>query len=75
MLNQKLVLIGMSQDTASATFDERWGLFITDFNMEMEIIDLLVEGLKSSPIAKGKIQLLQYFSYKSMSFSQVLTRF
>ena len=56
-------------------FDERWGLFITDFNMEMEIIDLLVEGLKSSPIAKGKIQLLQYFSYKSMSFSQVLTRF
>ena len=45
-------------------FDERWGLVLT--NMSEEDIDLLVKGLRSSSIAKGRIWSLDitdsYFS-------------
>ena len=52
-------------------FDETWGLRIYD-NMEMEGIDLLVKGLRSSPIAKKRIQFLMLSLY-SLFFSQVMT--
>ena len=52
-------------------FDERWGLTIRYYNMGMDGIDLLVKGLRSSPITKGRIQYL-LLSLKS-SFSQVIT--
>ena len=51
---------------ASAT--KRWGLYIDD-----GIIDLLVKGLRSSPIAKGRIWSLDLTS-DSLSFSQVITQ-
>ena len=47
-------------------FDERWGLYIDNYHMD---IDLLVKGLRSSPIAKGKIQFL----YLPVPFSRVIT--
>ena len=55
-------------------FDERWGLSICDYsyNMGMEGIDLLVKGLRSSPIAKGRIWFLNLSL--SLSFSQVITQ-
>ena len=37
-------------------FDERWGLSI-DECMGMEVVDLLVKGLRSSPTANGRIQI------------------
>ena len=49
-------------------FDKRWGLYIDD-----GIIDLLVKGLRSSPIAKGRIWSLDLTS-DSLSFSQVITQ-
>ena len=52
-------------------FDEKWGIFIYDYNMGMEGIDFLVKGLKSSLIAKGRIQFL-HLLLKSLSFSQVM---
>ena len=55
-------------------FDERWGLDINDDSMEVEGIDLLVKGLRSSPVAKGKIRfLLLSLKSLSLSFSQVMT--
>ena len=48
------------------------GLDIRDYNMGMDNVDLLVKGLRSSPIAKGRIRLL-YLSLWSLSFSQVIT--
>ena len=53
-------------------FDERWGLDIRDINMGMEGIDLLVKGLRSSPIAKRRIQFLK-LTLLSLSFSQIIT--
>ena len=50
-------------------FDERWGLQIGD-DMGMEGVNLLVKGLRSSPIAKKRIRLL-VFILKSLFFSQV----
>ena len=50
-------------------FDERWGLLIFDDNMGMEGVNLLVKGLRSSPIAKKRIQ---YLSLHSLSFSQLV---
>ena len=50
-------------------FDERWGLDIRDLNMGMDGIDLLVKGLRSSPIAKGRIRFLVSLEL----FSQVIT--
>ena len=51
-------------------FDRRWGLIFNDYNIEG--IDLLVKGLRSSPIATKKIQSL-FLSFKSASFCQVIT--
>ena len=53
-------------------FDERWELRIDDKTVEMETIDLLVKGLRSSPIAKGRIRFL-ILSLQSLSFSRVIT--
>ena len=50
-------------------FDERWGLRIDD-DMGMEGVNLLVKGLRSSPIAKKRIRFL-YLSLSSLFFSQV----
>ena len=50
-------------------FDERWGLVIND-NMGMEGVDLLVKGLRSSPIAKKRIRVL-YLTLQCLFFSQV----
>ena len=50
-------------------FDERWGLWIED-NIGMEGVNLLVKGLRSSPIAKKRIRYL-YLSLTSLPFSQV----
>ena len=50
-------------------FDERWGLWIDD-NMGMEGVNLLVKGLRSSPIAKKRIRYLSFRS-RSLFFSQV----
>ena len=48
-------------------FDERWGLVI--IYMSEEYIDLLVKGLKSSSIAKGRILSLDI----NISFSVIIT--
>ena len=53
-------------------FDERWGLDVYD-NMGMDNYVLLVKGLQSSAVVKGRIHYL-YLSLKSLSFSQVITR-
>ena len=51
-------------------FDERsWGLRIDD-KMGMEGVNLLVKGLRSSPIAEKRIRFL-YLSLGSLFFSQV----
>ena len=50
-------------------FDERWGLSIGD-TMGMEGVNLLVKGLRSSPIAKKRIQSL-FLMLNSLVFSQV----
>ena len=50
-------------------FEKRWGLRIHDGNMKK--IDLLVKGLMSSPIAKGRIRFLQ-LSLQSFTFSQFI---
>ena len=52
-----------------SNFDEGWNLSIETQHMEEEF-DLLLKGLRSSPIAKGKIRSL---SIQSLSFSQVIT--
>ena len=52
-------------------FDEKWGLSFTD-NMGMEGVNLLVKGLRSSPIARGRIRCLS-LSLESLLFSQVIT--
>ena len=39
-------------------FDERWGLWIFEDNIGMEGVNLLVKGLRSSPIAKKRIRYL-----------------
>ena len=54
-------------------FDERWGLDIRDVYMGMEGIDFLVKGLRSSPIAKGRIRFLS-LTLVLLSFSQIITR-
>ena len=51
-------------------FDERWGLRIDD-DMGMEGVNLLVKGLRSSPVAKKRIRYL-YLSLSSLLFSQVM---
>ena len=50
-------------------FDKRWGLIINEYNIDG--IDLLVKGLRSSPIATKRIQSL-ILSFKSLSLSQVV---
>ena len=50
-------------------FDERWGPGIND-DMGMEGVNLLVKGLRSSPIAKKRIRSL-FLMLKSLFFSQV----
>ena len=50
-------------------FDERWGLSIND-DMGMEGVNLLVKGLRSSPIAKKRIRSLRLM-LRSLFFSQV----
>ena len=52
-------------------FDERWGLYVDD-NMGMDDYVLLVKGLQSSAVVKGRIHYL-HLSLKSLSFSQVFT--
>ena len=51
-------------------FDKRWGLFIYDNNIER--IDLLVKGLRSSSNNVERIQFL-HLSITSVSFSRVIT--
>ena len=51
-------------------FDKRWELEISGINVRQEGINLLVEGLRSTPIAEGRIKLL---SIESLSISQVIT--
>ena len=53
-------------------FDERWGLAIED-RMGMEGVNLLVKGLRSSPIAKKRIRLL-VLVLLSVFFSQILAQ-
>ena len=53
-------------------FDERWEPNIDDNNMGMEEIDLMVKGLRSSPIAKGRIRCLN-LTLDLLSFSRVFT--
>ena len=43
-------------------FDERWGLLINDDKIGIEGINLLVKGLRSSPIAKKRIRYLYLLS-------------
>ena len=50
-------------------FDERWGLVMR--NVLEENIDLLVKGLRSSSIAKGRILSSQFLS--GLSFSVIIT--
>ena len=50
-------------------FDERWGLRIDD-EMGMEGVNLLLKGLRSSPIAKKRIRSLVLI-LESLIFSQV----
>ena len=52
-------------------FDERWGLEIGD-DMGMEGVNLLVKGLRSSPIAKKRIRYLRLL-LQSLFFSQIIT--
>ena len=54
-------------------FDVRWGLSIDD-DMGMEGIDLLVKGLRSSPIVNKRIQYL-FLTLESSFFSQVFVPF
>ena len=49
-------------------FAERWGLVFDD-KMGMEGVNLLVKGLRSSPVARGRIQLLMLHS---LFFSQLV---
>ena len=51
-------------------FDERWGLRI-DNQMGMEGVNLLVKGLRSSPIAKKRIRSLVLILESALFFSQV----
>ena len=51
-------------------FDERWRLDVVDTATDAGL-DLLVKGLKSSSVVKGRIQALQIVNY--LSFSQVIT--
>ena len=53
-------------------FDERWELHIDDYYMGMEEINLLVKGLRSSPVAIGRIRFL-HLSLEFLFFSQVIT--
>ena len=53
-------------------FDERWGLRIDDRKMGIEGVNLLVKGLRSSPIANKRIRYL-LLSLESLLFSQVMT--
>ena len=52
-------------------FDERWELVIVDGNAREDGIDLLVKGLKSSPVAIGRIRSL---FISSLSVSQVISQ-
>ena len=52
-------------------FDERWGLHIDDRKMGIEGVNLLVKGLRSSPIAKKRIRFL-LLSLESLLVSQVM---
>ena len=52
-------------------FDERWGLRIDD-DMGMEGVNLLVKGLRSSPISTKRIRFL-YLILQSLFFSQIIT--
>ena len=51
-------------------FDERWGLEIDNDIMGMEEVNLLVKGVRSSPIAKKRIRYL-FLTLQSLFFSQV----
>ena len=51
-------------------FDERWGFKISDC-MGMEGVNLLVKGLRSSPIAIKRIRFLRLI-LKSLFFSQLI---
>ena len=50
-------------------FDRRWGLIFNDYNLEG--IDLLVKGLRSSPIATKRIWFLS-LSLRLLSFTQFI---
>ena len=54
-------------------FDERWGLIMD--NESEENIDLLVNGLRSSSIAKGRILSLRMFDESSLSAIVTLREF
>ena len=49
-------------------FDERWGIETND-DMGMEGVNLLIKGLRSSPIARGRIRYLDLI-LQSLLFSQ-----
>ena len=51
-------------------FNKRWELKITDTNVREEGINLLVKGLRSTPIAEGRIRLL---CIESLPISQAFT--
>ena len=55
-------------------FDEKWGLSINDNDniMGIEKINLLVKGLRSSHIARGRIQYM-WLGLESLSFFQLIT--
>ena len=53
-------------------FDERWELQIDDNNMGMEGVNLLLKGLRSSPIAKNRIRYLN-LELHSLFVSQIFT--
>ena len=52
-------------------FDERWRICIND-NMGMEGVNLLVKGLRSSPISTKRIRFL-CLMLQSLFFSQIIT--
>ena len=53
-------------------FDERWELDVDDSDDSMEI-DLLVKGVRSSPVVKGMIWHLS-LALQWLSFSQIITQ-
>ena len=65
-----LVLTGIPQDIASATLMKDGNLTVDDSDDSMEI-DLLVKGVRSSPVVKG-IHLSLALQW--LSFSQIITQ-